>query len=759
MTQAIEYSLISQSGSVRQGEVLAESGSNNISLASGDHVSLHIDRSHIFAVVRDGGNLVVVLLDGRKITFEGYYLTDADLYISSDGELYHVSPDDGDPVVTGSVSAQYDLVEVGGKWSPYDQLVFEDDVILLEPETASVAPVFALNPLVAGGLTLGSLIAGGGDSGASNVASILPTVDNPDNHLTITTNTPDPAAVVTGTGEPGSSVKVALGERSLTTTVGADGTWGVTFRDGTLPPDGDMTSSVTVIAPDGTTYNLDGPDFLIDMTPPDVMVTEGAVSTADVESYAEYSDGISIVGTGEVGASISVEVRGQMQMTTVAADGTWKVTFTHAQLPDGNYTEPMKITATDINGNITVLNDTLEVDTKVSPFTHGTATPNSILVDDIVNHAEATGGLVVTGTVEAGSTVTVQLANGTPVQAQVTGTTWTATIPAGSLPKGEHQDVVLTVGATDPNGNTASQTSKIDFDTVVRNFAVNTQVAGDGVVNATEASNGFAITGTAEVGSSVVVALTSGATQTVTADNAGNWSVTFGATDLQGASGSVAFTVTATDPAGNSAVLNDAATQGFTYDLQSPKAPVPNFVTLDPSGDTTTALFISPSEGPHLTISTVASNGTVATVMNAEPLVVGSSELYSFPSAVPNGSYLVITDTDTAGNEASTLLVVDSNIATTFDLDRPGLEKFDISSINLESTQASLTITGADILSLTGPENTLIISGDANDSVTALGAQDTGQDTVVGGQTHSIYTVGDDGATLLIDDQISNLTI
>ena len=770
MVKSVDFAVRDFAGGVAYGAVAGDGAGNFIQVGAGDEISLNLRRYNILKYEQSGSDLKIVLVDGREITLSGYFSQpegqEAQLYISADGEIAAVNLEDmGD----GVLFANYGTPEAIGKWSPNDQLAFLDGEDIIAPATgddttgmAAFAPALfggmGTAGLAGAGLVGAGLLGGGGGGGdGSGDGAIVPTVDNPDSDSTLTTETENPAATVTGTGEAGSTVTVVLGDQTLETTVSEDGTWDVTFEGESFPSDGDLSAEVTVVAPDGTTYDLDGPDFLIDMTPPDVAVTEGAVSTSDVETLAEYANGISISGTGEVGASITVEVLGETRSTTVGADGSWSVTFTQSQLPAGTYTEAMTITATDINGNVTVLNDQLQVDTEVQNFSATTATPNSMIADNIVNHAEAAGGLVVTGTVEAGSTVTVQLADGTPVQAQVTGTTWTATLPAGSLPAGEHQDVALTVRATDAYGNTASQTSQIDFDTVVRNFAVNTQVAGDGIVNAAEAANGFAISGTVEAGSQVVVQLASGAMQTATADASGNWSVTFGQSDLQGLSGAMTYTVTATDPAGNTAVLNNTSAQNFTFDLEAPDAPIITDKTDD--GVSTRALYTSESEGDHFTISAVSGSGVISTVTDSEPFSLGGEDLYTFGTRVPNGEYLVVTDTDAAGNEASTLLVVDGNNDVAIDLNNSGLASFDFGSIDLSYTQASLSITEEQILSLTGAENTLVISGDANDSVTALGAQDTGQDTVVGGQTHSIYTVGDDGATLLIDDQITNLTI
>ena len=102
--------------------------------------------------------------------------------------------------------------------------------------------------------------------------------------------------------------------------------------------------------------------------------------------------------------------------------------------------------------------------------------------------------------------------------------------------------------------------------------------------------------------------------------------------------------------------------------------------------------------------------------------------------------------------------MVDNNAGVDVDLGRGGLEQFDFGSIDLSFAEADLTITAAQLEALTGPNDTLVVHGDSADHVTALGAIDSGNDTMIGGESYSIYTLGDDG-TLIIDDQISNLTI
>ncbi|WP_417806215.1 BapA/Bap/LapF family prefix-like domain-containing protein [Thioclava sp.] len=1072
MVKSVDFAVRDSAGGVVYGSVAGEGGGAFVQMGAGEDISLNLRRASILKYTRDGGDLLIDLADGRVITLSGFFAPgegqENHLMISADGELAQVSLEDmGD----GVMFASYGEPEVSGdKWSPNDRLAFLDGDELLAPvvedETTGMA---AFAPALLGGFggvgaagaaaagLAGAAVIGGGGGGSNGSGSgpIIPTVNDPNSDSTLTTNTENPEAVVSGTGEPGSTVDVTIGDQTEQTEIDDDGNWEVIFKDDTLPADGDYSSEVVVTAPDGTEYPLDGPDFLIDMTPPAVEITEGAESTGDVENLEEYADGISITGQGEAGASISVEVQGQTQQTTVGEDSSWSVTFPQDQLPGGTYTTEMTVVATDIHGNTTTITDNLMVDTEVTltqtmtpggadgvvnateltagvsiggavdagstvvvtladgttvpgtvtngswsatipssyltgegtasytvsatdpngnftslpgtvtydielnNLTFSTNTPNSQIADNVVNGAEGTSGVAVTGTVEpgaqsvtltlangtnvpttiaangswsanipasfvtgegtlnytvnaidgagntlstpmsgsvkydtlvnqftlngatggadgvvnaseansvtvggtveAGSTVVLTLADGSTVNAQVTGTSWTASLPSAQMsgegvlnysamatdaygnssnalagtvtydtelnnlsvttatPNSQIADGVVnasegasgilmtgtveagaqsvtltlangttvqgaisgsswsatipasmiassegtlnyTLNAVDAHGNTLSTpiSGAINYDTVVTNFSETGQVAGDDVVNATEAAAGYTISGTVEAGSDVVVHM-NGHDYTASVQG-NNWSVTLGADDLGATSGTMTYTVSATDTHGNTAILNDGDGNdlSFTFDLEAPDAP--NIINFTSDGDDLLGLQTNHAESA-LSFSAVDAQGLVSEVgLQGGPIEIGDQTAYFFSPPVPNGSYLVVSDTDVAGNEASTLLVVDNQTAVNIDLSRGGLSGFDFSSIDLTfAPDATLTITDSQIQSLTGPDHTITIQGDANDHVTAIGAQDTGTDVTVDGHTHSVYSLGD--STLIVDDEISNLTI
>jgi large repetitive protein len=203
-------------------------------------------------------------------------------------------------------------------------------------------------------------------------------------------------------------------------------------------------------------------------------------------------------------------------------------------------------------------------------------------------------------------------------------------------------------------------------------------------------------------------------------------------------------------------------TDSFAYDTVAPGAPDVISFERDfrPASSGVRGVGVTTSDD-DLTFFTVGTSGAATALAATESTNVNNpgETNYSFGAArVPDGTYLVINTEDTAGNESSTLFIVNNTSSSTVDLTRAGLQGFDFSTIDLTvAPQASLTITEAQIRSLTGADKTLTISGGADDTVTMTGAVDTGNNATVDGQTYSIYTLGNQGATLLVDDDITKV--
>ena len=128
---------------------------------------------------------------------------------------------------------------------------------------------------------------------------------------------------------------------------------------------------------------------------------------------------------------------------------------------------------------------------------------------------------------------------------------------------------------------------------------------------------------------------------------------------------------------------------------------------------------------------------------------------FAFDSNVPDGSNLVITATDDAGNLNGTYVVLDDEATeTVVTLDAASLGDFNIGTLDLNfAEEGNLTIDEATLLALSGNTNELQINGGADDTVTIAGATAAGSE-VRGDQTFNIYTLGDEGR-LVIDDDVT----
>lgn len=630
MVKAIDFVVRNSAGGVVRGSVAGDGG-NFVQLGTGEEISLNLARQSVAGFQQRGSDLVVTLIDGREIVLSGYFNRDGEpnqLYLSQNGEVIAVEFSDAG---NGHLIASYGPADGWDKFSTLDDLRFGNgDDLALAQATVSEDPagmaafVPGLLGLGAGGAALAGLgvigaVVGGG--GSSSHTRAEPTVDEPDSSHTVTTNSDDKTLEVSGTGEPGDKVTVIIGGETQETVIGGDGTWQVEFGEDDLPPDGTYETEAVFEQPDGTETRLDGPTFILDLTPPDVAITEGAKSTGDVENAAEYADGVTIGGTGEAGAAIKVEVtvdgKTQTQTTTVGADGSWSVTYGTGQIPAGEHEFPVKVTATDALGNAHVITDTLVVDTVPHPIGFDEVTDGNI-----VNGAENAGGFVITGTSTAGATLTVTLtdAGGNAIGGSRTVTVgadgkWSLNYAAGSLPAGEY-DATVTATTTDAAGNSSTHSHGFRVDTSTSVAFAPTKIAADDVVNAVEAGAGVTMTGTTQPGNTVSVEW-GGTTRQASVAADGSWSVTFGSSDITRGSYPSTATVTATDAAGNT----DTDTRAIRVDTE---------ISLAKTGDSTgsdhvlnhaesqSGLTVTGTAEPGATLTLTFGSATLTQVVGAD---------------------------------------------------------------------------------------------------------------------------------------------
>lgn len=693
MVKAIDFAVRNAAGGVAQGSVAGTSGSNFIKMGVGDEISLNLSQASVVSYVQQGDNLVITLLDGRQVVLDGYFNTTGEpnqLYLSQGGDVVGV---EFQPGSNGTLFASYGQANGWDKFSTMDDLRFAatDDLALaggaVEDQStmgAFVPGLVGLGGIGAGLAGLGLIAAvGGGGGGGGGGGRATPTVDDPDSSRTVITTTPDKTLHISGTGEPGDSVTVTVGTQTQTTTITTGGTWSVTFPETGLPPDGTYESKATFTQPDGTRTELDGPGFIIDLTPPSIVITDGALSTGDVENGTEYTDGVSISGTSnDPGATIVVTINGHSQTTVVSATGTWTVTFPTTQIATGEYQIGMSLTATDIHGNVTTITDTLVIDTVANPITF-----NSVTADNVVNLSES-GSYVVSGTSVAGAVLTVTVGGvAQTVTANASGG-WTATYSASSITAGEH-DATVTATSTDAAGNVNTQTHTFRVDTTTA-VTVNA-VAGDDVVNATEQAAGVVLTGTAEAGSTVHVTW-NGVTLPATVAADGGWTVTYATAQIPTGSYSGTVTVQATDAAGNSATT----TRSVVVDTQTS-------VSIDVGQSGGDDIVNAAEHGGALVLTGRAEAGATVVVGfsgTSQTVTANAAGVWSASWAAgsyPAGTYdatVTASATDAAGNTASASrsLHIDTEVVP-LDIDTKSTGADAV--LNATEAAAGLTVTGS----------------------------------------------------------------
>ncbi|HHF0750632.1 TPA: Ig-like domain-containing protein [Pseudomonas aeruginosa] len=384
---------------------------------------------------------------------------------------------------------------------------------------------------------------------------------------------------LSGTAEPGSTVILTDGNGNPIAEVTADGSGNWTYTPSTPIANGTV---VNVVAQDAAGNNSPGASVTVD-------------SQAPAAPVLNPSNGTTLSGTAEPGATVTLTDGNGNPIGQVTADGSGNWSFTPGT-PLANGTV-VNATASDPTGN--------------------TSAPASTTVDSVAPAAPVvnpSNGAEISGTAEPGATVTLTDGSGNPI-GQVTADgsgNWSFT-PSTPLADG----TVVNATATDPAGNTGSQGS-----TTVDAIAPATPTVN--------LSNGSSLSGTAEPGSTVILTDGNGnPIAEVTADGSGNWTFT-PSTPI--ANGTV-VNVVAEDAAGNS---SPPAT--VTVDSSAPPAPV-----------------INPSNG--VVISGTAEAGATVTLTDGGGNPIGQvtadgSGNWSFTPGTPlaNGTVIVATATDPTGN-------------------------------------------------------------------------------------------------------------
>ena len=750
--------------------IASEGNPSVINAARAKDVSLNLSPGEVESYARHGQNLHIVLNDGTTLVVRDFFIQTAtgakNLFLSEDGSFIEVVLEDK---AEGMLFASYEPLDLTGKWSSYDDMVFLG-VDRIEPVIAPLAaPAFGgLGLLGAAGAGAATLIGGGGGGGGGDIDTTPPEVQVTAGTKSVgdVVNAEEQSSgtVISGTGEVGATVALTIGGETQTTTVGEDGNWAVTFTPAQIST-GEYSSEVTIVTTDAHGNSTTTTDTLVVDT--ETSASFDATQAGDnVVSAAEMAAVVSLTVTAEAGASVNVTVMPDGNSTGVArtavadADGNWSVTYEPGSLPEGEYNSTLTLTSTDLAGNEATDTQNLYIDTFAGALelsaVNVTNDNDAHRMDGVINDIERDGGVTVTGTASAGEKVNVSIGTASGTATADADGNWSFTFDAADIPEGTGTlDVTATI--SDDLGNAASDSDTVGFDTELTNFASG-GVNGGNTVNRKELEQGFDLTGTVEAGSSVIVEI-NGVSRAATVDTDGSWAVTFNADVLSDSDAerdaygeySVTPTITATDAAGNTAVLSPSTPLSITIDTE---IDTPKITGTGTDGDDNlTNISIGELPEPNVTVNILETGGTTPEA-TATAFKVGSNTTIVFDDAVADGTNLLVTNQDAAGNTSSTLVMFEDNATETSFLNHTGAAEFNIDTLNLEfADQVNLTLTEADIDALSGNSDTLKIRGNSDDTVTLTGATSSGTQQV-DGETFDVYTIGNDGTTLLVEEDV-----
>ena len=391
---------------------------------------------------------------------------------------------------------------------------------------------------------------------------------------------------VAGTGTAGNTVSATLGGSPLcTTVVDAAGAWscGLVAR-----PPGAYAVSATE----------QNPSFPL-AAYPSVGLTVTVVAPA-APSLSPSAGGV-VSGSAQTGTNVTV----------FAPDGA--PLGSAAVAPDGSFS----ITLSAVQPHGAVLSASADDGVNRSELASVTVDAVAPAPPDVA----PTDGETVSGCAEPGATVVVRSPHGSVLGSALAGSDGAYLVSLSPL--GLHAEV-LAVTATDAAGNTSSPTPAV-VDAVAPHPP------------ALLPSDGHAVTGSAEPGSTVELRDPSGALLgTTTADPAGEFSIALAPRQPDGA----VLAVTATDAAGNT---SPAATA--TVDAEAPSAPRP---------DPTSGRVVSGEAEPGSTVTIRDPSGAVVGTGTAAP---DGAFVIALTGAQPHGTVLGVVATDAAANTSDAALV------------------------------------------------------------------------------------------------------
>lgn len=421
-------------------------------------------------------------------------------------------------------------------------------------------------------------------------AFTAPTITTPtaDQVFSVATPTSTRSVTVSGAGEPGAAISVAIGGgRTGTATVAANGTWTTSI---TNVPTGSYTATATQTVgqvPAGSATQ----QFSVVAQQP---LTIATPTVGQTFTTTGASAPVTLTGTATPNARIDVDLGGGLTATGTANDaGAWSIAV--PAVPVGDQTA--SVTQTVGDSTSAPVTRAFRV-VAAAGLTIDTPTPGQDFP-----LAGATRDVPFSGAAQPGARVDVDLGGGLTVSTTANaGGSWSATV--SNVPAGPH-----TANVTQTVGSSTSSPLTRDFTvTAAPGVAITTPANGSTITVADPTSTTpVTVSGTAAPDAQVAVGIGGSFATTTTANGSGTWTATFLGVPVGDRTVTARQTIAGSTSGPVTSTFTIAAGDPITITTPTPGATV---TVLD--ADTTTDLDLVGTAEPAAAVSVSLGSGLTA---------------------------------------------------------------------------------------------------------------------------------------------------
>ncbi|MEG9491116.1 Ig-like domain-containing protein, partial [Mannheimia indoligenes] len=325
------------------------------------------------------------------------------------------------------------------------------------------------------------------------------------------------ANVANSEAKAGDKITVKIGDQSFETTLNADSTFEVQASGQLLAENRKITAILeTADAAGNSLSTVEDHDYQVDtdIVAPTLVIDTIAIDDI-INAVEKREETITITGSAVNGtfAEAKADDKVVLQIGDLRVEGqltpqlTFSIPVSTIALVNHKSVVATLVTSDEAqNSATTTANRAVTMDTDLAL----TVSVNGIAVDNVVNRVESEQNVTLSGTytadndVKAGTVAISVLINGQTRTATVNETdkTWTLSVAGTDLvPTQGERAVTATITAQDNAGNEGSATKEHTYrvDTVIDKPVITiTSIAGDDVIDATEANGSIKITGIVE---------------------------------------------------------------------------------------------------------------------------------------------------------------------------------------------------------------------------------------------------------------------